>query len=108
MVLESEIMMYSKVFIVIDALDECREDNATRAEFLQVLRSLPGNVNLMVTSRELPSIARDFRGKKRLTIRANDEDVKRYVRGRIALAPRHLQGLQETIVNKVVEKVQGM
>ena len=42
-VLISEIRMRSKVFIVVDALDECREDDATRALLLQVLRSLDGN-----------------------------------------------------------------
>src|ERR1700722_4460606 len=42
-VLISEIRMRSKVFIVVDALDECREDDATRALLLEVLRSLDGN-----------------------------------------------------------------
>src|SRR3984957_6145114 len=57
-VLISEIRMRSKVFVVDDALDGCREDEAVRAVFLQVLRSLPLPVNLMVTSRNLPSIGR--------------------------------------------------
>ena len=98
----------SKVFIVVDALDECREEDGTRARLLKALRSLAGNVNLMVTSRDLPSIARDFEGKKRLTIRARDEDVTMYIRGRITLGPRHLRNLEGTIVNKIVENVKGM
>src|SRR5271170_1934572 len=60
-VLISEIRTRSKVFIVVDALDECREDDATRALLLEVLRSLPRQVNLMVTSRNLSSIGRDFK-----------------------------------------------
>ena len=44
-ILISEIQSYSKVFIVVDALDECREDDATRATLLEVLRSLPKQVN---------------------------------------------------------------
>jgi|ERR1700722_4661736 len=107
-VLISEIQTYSKVFIVVDALDECQEDDATRAMLLEVLRSLPGQVNLLVTSRDLPSIARDFEGTKRLHIRAKDNDVRAYIEGRIALGPRRLQGLQETIVNKILENVKGM
>jgi len=43
-VLISEIHMRSKVFIVVDALDECREDDTTRALLLEVLRSLPRQV----------------------------------------------------------------
>jgi len=101
--LESNIRTCTKVFIVVDALDECREEDGTRASLLQALRSLTGTVNLMVTSRNLPSIAREFEGKKRVVIRAHDEDVTRYIRGRIALAPRHLKKLQETIVHQSVE-----
>jgi hypothetical protein len=107
-VLNSELVTFFKIFIVIDAMDECPEDKETRANLMKALRSLAGTVNLMVTSRYFPSLAQDFREMKRLDIRANDQDVKRYVEGRIALAPRHLRNLQETIVNKVVENVRGM
>jgi transposase len=106
--LKSEIKTYSKVFIVVDALDECREDDATRAKLLKVLRSLGGNVNLMVTSRDLPSIARDFEETKSLYIHAKDQDIRIYLEGRIAVAPRHLKRLQETIVNRIVKKASGM
>ena len=107
--LKSEIGAYSKVFIVIDALDECPKDNGTRLNLLKTLRSLVGTVNLMVTSRDLSSIAREFQGMKRLEIRAHDQDVRRYIEGRIARAPRqHLKALQENIVNKIVENVRGM
>src|SRR3984957_6183603 len=107
-VLISEIQTRSKVFIVVDALDECREDDATRALLLKVLRSLPPQVNLMVTSRNLLSIGRDSEGAKRLHIRAKDDDMKVYIEGRIALGPRHLTNLQEVIVNKIVENAKGM
>ena len=106
-VLETEFGTYSKVFIVVDALDECREEDGTRERLLKALRSLTGNVNLMVTSRNLPSIAREFEGKKQLTIRANDQDIKIYINGRIAVAPRHLKNLQDVIVNRIVESING-
>jgi hypothetical protein len=107
--LKLEIGKYSKVFIVVDALDECREDDGTRTNLLRVLQSLAGMVNLMVTSRDLVSIAREFEETKRLNIRANNQDVQRYIEGRIARAPRrHLKVLQESIVRKMVENVRGM
>ena len=107
--LTSEIGMYSKAFIIVDALDECREDDATRANLLRVLRSIAGTVNLMVTSRDLVSIAREFQETKRLDICANDQDVRRYIEGRIARTPRrHLKALQESIVKKIVENARGM
>jgi hypothetical protein len=107
-ILISEIRTYSKVFVVVDALDECREDDTTRAMLLDVLLSLPGQVNLLVTSRDLPSIGRDFEGTKRLHIRAKDDDIKIYIEGRIALGPRHLKKLQDVIVSRIVENAKGM
>src|ERR1700722_3577222 len=107
-VLISEIRTRSKVFIVVDALDECREDDETRTMLLEVLRSLPRQVNLMVTSRNLLSIGRDFEGAKRLHIRAKDDDMKIYIEGRIASGPRHLKNMQEAIMNKIVKNAEGM
>ena len=62
----------------------------------------------MVTSRNLPSIGRDFEGAKRLHIRAKDDDIRVYIEDRIALGPRHLKNLQEAIVNKILENAKGM
>jgi len=103
-----EIRMCSKVSIVVDTLDECRKDDATRTLLLQVLRSLPLQVNLMVTSHNLPSIGWDFKGAKRLHICAKDDDMRVYIEGRIALGPRHLKNMQEVIVNKIIENTKGM
>ena len=80
--LQSEIESYSKTFIVVDALDKCPEGSGTRLGLLEGLRSLPGNVSLMVTSLELPGIKTE--SDTRLEIRATEEDVGRYVEGRIA------------------------
>jgi ATP/maltotriose-dependent transcriptional regulator MalT len=103
-----EIRSYSRVFIVVDALDECCEEDGTRAKLLRLLRSLPANVNLMVTSRNLTSIARDFGGTDRLDIRATDDDVRTYIESRLVLAPRRIKNLQEDIVREIVGNVDGM
>jgi hypothetical protein len=104
--LGSEIGMYSKVFIVVDALDESTED---RAKLLRALRTLPGTVNLMFTSRELSSIARQLHGTQRLNIRAHDQDLRTYVQGRIACLPRrHLIDLQGIVQEKIIEVAGGM
>jgi hypothetical protein len=107
-VLGSEIMTYSRVFVVVDALDECREDDSTRAKLMKLLLSLPKNTSVMVTSRNLPSIAQDFGGAERLDIRAIDDDVTTYIKNRLSVAPRHLKKLQETIVSKIVDNINGM
>jgi hypothetical protein len=107
--LELEIALYSKVFIILDGLDECPEDNGTRGSLLGVLQSLAGTVNLMVTSRDISSIARHFSGTQHLDICANDHDLRTYIGCRIASLPRqHLVELQETIVKTIVENACGM
>ena len=107
--LQSEIRPYTKIFVVVDALDECSEGNDTRANILKALRSLGRTVNLVVTSRDLPSIASEFQDAKCLSIYAHNDDMRRYIEGRIARTPRrHLKTLQETIVSKIIENVKGM
>ena len=105
--LEVEIALYSKVFIVVDALDEC-EDHETRAKLLRVLRSLEGSVRLMATSRDLPSIAQAFQDVGRLDIRAHDQDIERYIKVRIDMAPQLFKKLQKEIMSGIVENAAGM
>lgn len=69
-VLRSEIGTYSKVYIVVDALDECLE--CDQANVLKTLRS-PADVNL-VMSRPLLSMEQEFQGVGRLDISANSSD----------------------------------
>lgn len=112
--LQSEISNYSSVFLVVDALDECSETHDTRLNLLDTLRSLPVNVRLMVTSRYLPTIEREFIGVRRIEISATGDDVGRYVRGRIPKERRlcrHVKAnkaLEDTIVNAIVKNVKGM
>jgi hypothetical protein len=78
---------------------------------LDVLRSLAGTVNLIVTSRDLPPIALEFKKCTPMDIRASNEDVKIYIEGRIespiaiAIHSEYLKGI---IVSKIVKKVKGL
>ena len=107
-----EISHFSKVFVVIDALDETSEREDIRRLVLSELQNLP--VNLLVTSRYEKSIEQRLGKAERLEIRATAADVKTYVKARIPsehLLARHIEAdptLEETIVNKIVEKSQGM
>jgi hypothetical protein len=105
--LGTEIKTYSKVFIVVDALDECSESNGSRAKLLRALRSLTGPVNLMVTSRDLPSIEQYFRQAQHLRICPTDEDVTKFIQSQLADYP-NLFHMRDIITTKIVEKVNGM
>ncbi|KAF2453530.1 hypothetical protein BDY21DRAFT_424471, partial [Lineolata rhizophorae] len=102
---------YSAVHIVIDALDECRDND--RDQFLAKLRDLQAgrDLRLMVTSRFITEIEDGFREALRLEVRASNEDVKRFVAGQICRLPRCIRrdpALQDMVQEKVAEAADGM
>lgn len=111
---QSAVRGFSNVFIVIDALDECSETNGTRQGFLAEIRKVESQIHLLVTSRHSTIIAREFEKAARLEIRASNADVKKYLEGRIMTEPQfacHVKGdlaLQNTIIETIVQKVEGM
>ena len=102
--LEVEIKMYTKVYIIVDALDECPEVNV---KLLKALRSLGRSINLMVTSRDLSSIEQQFRDAQCLRIRADDGDIAKYIENQLDHHP-DLSNLQGTVTHKIVNKARGM
>jgi hypothetical protein len=84
--LQSVVSMYSRVFIVIDALDECQVSRNCRKTFLLELFSLQAKcrANLFATSRLIPEITDNFKGSISLEIRASEHDIGRYVDGHIS------------------------
>ena len=112
--LQSEVRRISKVFIVIDALDECPEGNRTRESFLTEIRKLQPTIYLLVTSRHILAIEREFEQAARIDIYASGEDVKKYLKYRIESEGRLVRlvkpdpALQAAIVNTIVENAKGM
>jgi hypothetical protein len=113
-VLQSIVADYSRTFIIVDALDECQDSDRGRRRFLSEIFNLQAKArsNLFATSRFIPEIMEEFEGTISLEIRANDEDVQRYVnrrvpsllRSRISKYPE----LQDTIRREIVKGVDGM
>ena len=112
-VLQSTIASYSRTFIIIDALDECATSEGGRGEFLSEIFKLQAKTgaNLFATSRFIPDITEEFKGSPSLEIRANGEDVRRYLDGHMShLRPfvSRKPDLQEEIKNQIVQAVDGM
>ncbi|KAL2814424.1 hypothetical protein BJX63DRAFT_442496 [Aspergillus granulosus] len=84
MALQRVIESYSRVFLVIDALDECA--GPVRAELLQEIFHLQKKtgVNLFATSRHNPDIKHLFKESTSLEIRASSRDLERYLDGRMS------------------------
>ncbi|KAJ5906798.1 uncharacterized protein N7473_003714 [Penicillium subrubescens] len=104
---------FSKVFIIIDALDECDVSNRSCSRLLDSIFNLQSecNVNIFATSRFIPEITERFKGMPTLEIRASKEDVTRYLRDNLSILPSFVsrnQDLQEEISTAITTAVDGM
>ena len=73
--------MYSRLFIIVDALAECQVSDGSRTKFLSVIFTLQAKsgANLFATSRFISEISEKFKGCLSKEILASDEDVRRYL-----------------------------
>ena len=117
-------MHFRRAYIILDALDEhipLGDDGFSPQipllrELINIQYKIPGRCTIFITSREIYSIQEQLPNRVRLDIRAQDEDVRVYVASRVyddakftfASECRADPGLANEIVEKVVEKAQGM
>lgn len=111
--LRAVVSEYSKVYVVVDALDECLDHDGSRSQLLAMLRTLQStaNLSLMATSRFIPEVEQKFSLSPRLEIRASASDVKRFVAGQIYRLPGCVQRedeLQKAVQDKISVAVDGM
>ena len=79
---------HSKMFFIVDALDECSDE--VRWALVQKIRSLGPRMRLLITSRPLDSIDQELEGFARLDIKADKADLELYIDHHITKS-RHLQ-----------------
>lgn len=109
----SSLTQSSRVYVIVDALDELGNAGQVRQTLIGHLRPLQDlhHFSLMTTSRYIPSLALDFHQPLCMDIRASVEDVRRYVKGHIVDLPscvRKSLELQEAIASAIVDAVEGM
>ncbi|CAH0047168.1 unnamed protein product [Clonostachys solani] len=77
------VSMYSRVFIIIDALDECQVKDGCRITFLNEVFKLQTKTrtNLFATSRPSPEIELNFEGCDWCRISASEADIRAYLNG---------------------------
>jgi Cdc6-like AAA superfamily ATPase len=112
-VLHSVVALYSRAFVIVDALDECQVSDGCRTRFMSEIFNLQANTkaNLFVTSRVIPEIKKWFKGSVLLEILASDEDLRRYVDGCMSQLPsfvRRSSEFQEKIRTEIVKEANGM
>jgi Cdc6-like AAA superfamily ATPase len=109
--LRSVAAMYSRVFIVIDGLDEYQAN--VRSKVLSEVFNLRDEfrANLFATSRFIPEIGDKFDGSTLLEIRATEHDMRRYLDSHIAELTSSVDlssELQEEITTGIIKAVDGM
>jgi hypothetical protein len=113
-VLHSVVAGYSRIFILIDALDEYQGFDRSRKKFLAEIFDLQAKTraNLFITSRFIPEILNEFGGKSIwLEIRARNKDMERYIDGHISMllsCVLRSYDLQLRIKTEIIEAVDGM
>ncbi|KAJ4478238.1 hypothetical protein J3R30DRAFT_3250682, partial [Lentinula aciculospora] len=99
---------FERVFVVVDALDECLDDQ-TRAQLLTTLNSF--SISLLFTSRPHSSIEQLFERCNHQEIHADQQDIWIYSEERFALSRvgRHCApDLKQEILKQVVRKAGGI
>jgi hypothetical protein len=112
-VLHSVTTIYSRAFIIVDAIDECQVSDGCRTKFLLGIFKLQPKTraNLFITSRFIPEITEKFEGRVSLEIRASNEDVEQYLDGHISQLPAFVSrnnDLQKEIKTEIGKAVDGM
>ena len=112
-ILHSVSILYSRVYIFVDALDECQVTNGCRKRLLSDIFELQARVraNIFSTSRFDPEIEKEFKQSISLEIRARDEDVQTYLAGNIARLPSFVSSnpdLLDNIKATISKTVDGM
>jgi Cdc6-like AAA superfamily ATPase len=111
--LPSVMILHSRIFIVVDALDELQASDGRGQKFVSELFKIQNEigVNIFATSRFIPEIAKDFENKARLEIRASEDDVQMYLDHNISLLPSFVgkrEDLQQLVKTAIVKAVDGM
>lgn len=111
--LNSVATLYTRVFIIVDALDECLVTGSHRSRFLSKIFDFQekSGSNLFMTSRHLPEITGILRGHTSLEIRALESDVRRYVDEHISNLPSFVgrnPDLKEEVKTGILDAVDGM
>ncbi|KAI1658114.1 hypothetical protein F4813DRAFT_357404 [Daldinia decipiens] len=115
--IQSTAKLYSKVFVLIDAVDECQTFGGTRGKFLEKIFSLQAEcgINAFATSRPMSNIMELFKDSLVLEIHAKDADVREYLKRRVEdtmseLPPpiRDDPSLQADVINIICNSARGM
>jgi GTPase SAR1 family protein len=112
--LQQEFQLYSKVYVVVDALDEYGETDDDRHALVASLIDLKPQIQLLVTSRIPPSRDLPVTEEQIMAISGSDNDIRGYLvaqiqrRGRLARLLNTDDAFTERLVHEVTQSAKGM
>jgi hypothetical protein len=100
-------------YLVIDALDECIDEDKPHVKLLEDVCKLQCEIALRVlaTSRFVPDIQEKFDHAPLLEVKASDDDINNFVKERMADGPRCMrkdEELQKKVQDPIVKAAGGM
>ena len=106
-------MIYSRVFIVVDALDECQDSDGSQTSLLNDLFSLQNKseISLFTTSRFIPEIMEKFQGCLSLEIRPSQVDIWHYLDSHMSALPGFVKSdkdLQTEVKTAIEAAIDGV
>jgi Cdc6-like AAA superfamily ATPase len=103
---------YQRVFIIIDAIDECPVSNGDRVKFLSEIFRLQAETgaNVFATSRVNNDIKKLFEGALSLEIRARVEDIQKYINAQTETLQPDIfdNSMRHKIGREIIEAADGM
>lgn len=106
---------FERIFIIVDALDECQAAENCRLKFTCVLSRLvqAGKANVFATSRPSPELQNALQQSSTISLelRATDEDVQVYLEGNFENLPNCIKSssvLQDQIKSTIAKAADGM
>lgn len=110
--LQSSTATLSRIFVIVDALDECQTTEGCQMDFISELFTFKDGVkaNLFATSRHIDRIQRKFSRCISLEIKATDEDIRMYLKGQRRRFSQDMVSdeLQARIESKVIKASENM
>ena len=113
-VLCAQLLKFTQVFVLVDALDEFNAETGNRENFIRQLQKIveQNPTRLLVTSRH--NVECSFSDAKHIEIRASDADIREYLRFRVLsnssmkFRVRLDATLQTSIIDRLAENAKGM
>ena len=108
------VCQFSRIFLVIDALDEASGMNGVRESLLNFCKDSSPNIQSLITSRWIGEFKKDIEQSKYIEVSAQDQDITAYLhheiksRSRLRAFVQKEPAFQHEMVSTILKNCKGM